>query len=93
MRSKVARFYGWGDDEISGMSEIKVRKYWQAITAIEARECLMLLAVNDYPHLKKHDRSKVYRRFYRLAYPEQESANTMSMEDFAKRIAGAVKNG
>lgn len=73
-------------DEFNGL--------WEAITVIEAQEILTQLRVQDWPNMKKNDRSKFHRQLMNKAYPKHTSGIiARSTEDIARILKGRLGRG
>jgi hypothetical protein len=85
MKAKVAKFYGWNDSEINNLSYPVFMQYYEAITVIEAQECLVAMNIQDYPRMKKEGRKKFYRSVRKAAYPESLK-KPMEFEEFFEKV-------
>ena len=83
-------FYNLSYKEVLNMKVIDFEILYQAITAIEAQEALLMLEVSDYPHLKPNARKKVYKRLQKLAYPAQKEEKALSMEEVSRILQGSL---
>lgn len=68
----------------------EAKRYYEAITCIEAQDNLVKMGIADYPRMSKDGRRDYYRKMRKLAYPK-ELQTEMSFEDFAKKIG--ITNG
>jgi len=60
--------------------------FWEAMTAIEAQSMISVLKAQDFPHMKRHDRDKLFRDLHRLAYPHIKT--TLTIETLSELING-----
>lgn len=62
----------------------------QAIPVLEAQEALSLLKVEDWPHMKKDARSKLYKDLNKAANPTimKEEKKALSTADLAALLNG-----
>jgi hypothetical protein len=59
--------------------------YLRGIDILETREVLRLCNVMDWPNMDKKDRSQMFSKLKKIAYPT-ESKKTVSNEDLAKLL-------
>lgn len=82
-RAKLAQTYGWTHQEIMSMPYVRAVEYYEAVTVIEAQQCLVEMNVSDYPRMNGDSRRKFHREMKKKAYP-QGLQQEMSFEDFAR---------
>lgn len=47
--------------------------YWQSITVLQAEETMLKFKIQDFPHLKPQDRSKIHNQFEKMATTSKKS--------------------
>jgi len=62
----LAHTYKWSHKQITSLSARQFFKYYGQISFIEARQQMLAFEVSAYPHLKEHDRRRVFRRYEHL---------------------------
>lgn len=71
-----------------GMRAMDFEMCSQMVNKITAENALQAMTISQYPHAKTEWRKQVHKQFYSIAYPPKESAQSVSMEDFAKLLSG-----
>lgn len=61
----------------------KLETYYQAIEMIESQNLLVHFKIQDWPNLKKPQRTKLHRDVYKKAYPNDKS-RSLSLADLLK---------
>lgn len=79
------RFYGMSLNDVYGMTHEEAMLLLQACAALEAQENITMLRVEDWPHLKKEARSKLFRDLNKLANPVilREERKPLTTQDLA----------
>lgn len=85
----MARFYGWTDEYIGKMPLAKAKLYYEAIDTITHEEMLFDLTVNDYPHMKKEGRKKVYNAV-KKAVNKHIPKEQVTASELSKTISGMM---
>ena len=90
MECKIARFYGWSDEQISEMDFKDLLKYWRGITMIEAQDMLNQLKASDFPNMSKEERRKLNKMLVSKAYfkPEVKVLKTTDLVNYASAMNG-----
>lgn len=83
----MARFYSWSHDYINSLPCNIADEYWLAITAIEAREALVMKSVASAHALTVSGRKTLHDELTRDAYPVH-LRKEISTEDLARKLMG-----
>jgi len=93
MKAQVARFYGWTDDYINGLSYEVFMDYLIAIKPIKSMELMSSFGVSSFPNYKVEYQRKVLRETkadIRLSIKKE--ANTKSANDIVNDLARKLRN-
>lgn len=87
----LMRFYGLSLEDVYAMDHSDSLMLLKALEAIEARESIADLRVQDWPNLKKEARSKLFRDLNKRANPNmmKEERRPLTTEDLAALIRGS----
>lgn len=84
------RFYGLSLDQVLELDFDDSMMLLKASETLEARESISLLKTQDWPHMTKQARGKLFRDLNKLANPNmmKEERRPLTTEDLAKLIRG-----
>lgn len=74
------------DEILEEMDCETTNAYFQAITMIEAQEMLKLFQVESFSQAKKEQKTKLFKKYKKLAYPNEISNNRVITTDELARI-------
>lgn len=79
------RFYGMSLEEVYSLDNDESLLLMQACHALEAQENITSLRIQDWPHMKKEARSKLFRDLNKLANPVilREERKPLTTQDLA----------
>jgi len=85
----MCKFYGWTLDQVLALPVDDFEYFWAAITVLEAREMLNLMAVGDYSNMKQSGRDKLFKQLSDEAYPSSlKPVRQMATNELAKILGG-----
>lgn len=92
MAARVARFYGWTNQEINTISYEKLVKYLHSIEVLRAEETLCQMQTLDYvKHMKDQDRKKLHKQLQKTAKKYQDiKIKTQSVDDLEAMVKGLL---
>lgn len=89
MLARFCRFYGVSPLDVMEMDAEMYNELEQSIDIIEAREMLIVMRSNDFPHLQNSQRSKLHKEISKRAYPAMFSAKkAMTWDDLRRSLSG-----
>ena len=95
MRAKIARFYGWTDDEISKLPVKTFYEYIKAIDVLESEEQLKKIQVSLAPNIKDSTRKEMIAAYKRnvKSSVDRNDGRTATIQDVANAFARMRLNG
>ena len=86
----MARFYGFGHDEIESMDYESFLAYVKAIEVLRAKETLMNIQIASFPNAKKEHKDKIHRELMKQVNSENfdKPKNVLTTEDIARMMNG-----
>lgn len=64
--------------------------FYEVLNRKQHIEFLQALTTQDYPNMSKEDRRKLHRNVYKIAYPEQMKAKTVTADDLLRHGFGSM---
>lgn len=63
--------------------------YWEAITVLEAQDCLVQLEIMDFPNMKQNKRQQIYKKYKKYAYPrlDNDKSPELKLNELAKILS------
>lgn len=94
-KAKIARFYGFSNNEIEDLYADELQDYWLAIDAIQAEEIISSINISSFPYMKKQDREKSFNDLNKKAQSiiERENGAELSTEEAASLLARRMMRG
>lgn len=86
----MARFYGFGHEEIESMQYESFLAYVKAIDGLRAKETLMNIQIASFPNAKKEYKDKIHRDLIKTINSEnfEKPKNVLTTEDIARMLNG-----
>jgi len=83
---KLASFYpAYKIEDLAELPERQLRTMWECVTILEAQDQLKQMALMDWPHMKKAERTKLHKDLFKKAYPSEiRKKNYISADELAK---------
>jgi len=91
MKARVARYFGWTDEEINKLKYSVFLDYVRSIAPLEATEMKTGIRVSSYPHSDDNGRKKMSNNLDQiLARAIDDGSEPISMAELAAQMAGKL---
>jgi len=94
MKARIARFYGWRDEEIESLDVHTFNEYFKCISALENHEQILSIDAASFPQMDKTNRSRRFTEIKKAAYNIiEEEQRHFSTDDIAKELTRKFMGG
>ena len=86
MACELCRFYSISYFEVMNLDCDVFDTMYLGMETIKARETLSSFSSSDWSHMKQSDRSKMHRKIYAIAYPEEMKQKALTEDSLASFV-------